>query len=210
MGFILPLILFGILVLIIALVGSEGLWHATITFFNVMTAALLATNYFEPVSEWLDYHGPTFTYLIDYLVLWGLFVMFFIVFRTLTDLVSRVKVRFKRPVDIFGGYLVAAWTAWVLICFTGMSLHTAPLARNYFGGTFQETPETRMFAGLAPDRQWLALVHKLSMQSLRTGNEGEHVFDPQGDFILRYAQRRADYETKEGIRVNREVGQPAR
>src|SRR5438128_117975 len=108
MGLILPMLLLAIALIVIGIVGAEGLWHNLITFFNVMTAALLATNYFEPISEKLDYLGPSFTYLIDFLVLWGLFALLLVTFRTLTDLASRVRVRFRWPVDRVGGYLVAA------------------------------------------------------------------------------------------------------
>lgn len=210
MTFILLLCVLATVIIITAVVGSQGLWHSLITFFNVMTAALIATNYFEPISEWLDYNGPTFTYLIDFLVLWGLFAGVLMLLRTLTDLLSRVKVRFIKPVDMAGGFLMAFWTAWVFVCFAMMSLHTAPLSRNFLGGAFQPLPESKMVLGLAPDRQWLALVHRLSQESLRPLGTENRVFDPNGEFVLRYAARRAEFETLPGIRVNREWGQPAR
>jgi hypothetical protein len=210
MTIILLLGVLAVLALITAVVGSQGLWHSLITFFNVLVAALIATNYFEPISEWLDYNGPTFTYLIDFLVVWGLFAGVFMVLRTLTDLFSRVKVRFIKPVDMAGGFLMSFWTGWVFVCFAMMTLHTTALPRNFLGGAFQPTPESRMVLGLAPDRQWLALVHRLSKESLRPLGDKDRTFDPKGEFVLRYGARRAEFETVPGIRVNREWGQPAR
>jgi len=209
-SFVLLLCVLAVLALITAVVGSQGLWHSLITFFNVLVAALIATNYFEPISEWLDYNGPTFTYLIDFLVVWALFAAVFMTLRMLTDMFSRVKVRFIKPVDMAGGFLMAFWTGWVFVCFAMMTLHTAALPRNYLGGAFQPKPESRMVLGLAPDRQWLALVHRLSKESLRPVGSENRVFDPQGEFVLRYGARRAEFETVPGIRVNREWGQPAR
>ena len=61
-----------------------------------------------------------------------------------------------------------------------------------------------MFFGLAPDRNWLAFMHSLNQQQfpLRAapqGDAGAHVFDPQGDFILRYGQRGKDFESQTGL-----------
>src|SRR3546814_5029641 len=82
---------------------------------------------------------PTFTYVWDYLALWGLFALFYIVFRAGSDLLSKTQVRFKSIVDLAGGSFLALWISWVLVCFTTMSLHTAPLARNSLFGSFQPT-----------------------------------------------------------------------
>jgi hypothetical protein len=200
-----------IILLCVAFIGKDGLWHAIITFFNVLTAAVLATNYFEPAATWVDSKMPTFSYLIDVIVLWGLFIIFFLIFRLLTDYASRVTVRFHKWVDVPGGMLLSVWTGWLLVCLLMVSLHVAPLPQHGFGGTFQQTPESRMFFSLAPDRKWLAFVHKLSFGALgrgasRDGESQTHVFDPDGTFILKYGTRRAIYETTSELRVRREFG----
>ncbi|NIL98624.1 MAG: hypothetical protein GTO53_11860 [Planctomycetales bacterium] len=199
-----------IIALCVAFVGKEGLWHALLTFFNVLTAAVLATNYFEPAATWLDSKMPTFSYIIDLVVFWGLFTGLFILFRTLTEFASQVKVRFHKWVDVPGGMLLSVWTGWLLVCLLMMSLHVAPLPRNGFGGTFQQTPESRMFFSLAPDRQWLAFVHNLSFRSLgkadRQDESQTNVFDPEGTFILKYGTRRANFATTEELRVRRQFG----
>ena len=207
MGALLTIGLLVILFVCVALLGFEGLWSGAINFVNVLLAALLATSHFERVATWFDWQAPTFTYLADFLALWGLFALLAGVFNLITSRLSRVKVRFKRPVDLAGGFFFAAWTGWVMVCFTLMSLHTAPLPRNFLGGAFQAQPESRMFFGLAPDRQWLALVHKLSQttfaRSTPADDPEKYVFDRRGEFILKYAERRAAFERTEGIRVRR-------
>lgn len=200
---------------VLAMRLREGLWSNAIMFFNVMTAALLATNYFEPLADRLDRVEPTYTYLADFLALWGAFCVAIIVLRVTTDLVSRVKVRFRLPIDWAGGIFFALWTAWIMVCFTTFSLHTAPLARNSFGGAFQPEPDSQMFFGLAPDRQWLAFAHTLSLDG--TGPEGRqgslarsrdpsespenNVFDPKAEFILKYGASRAKFEKEPEIRT---------
>jgi hypothetical protein len=85
----------------------------------------------------------------------------------------------------------------VFICFTAAALHTAPLPRDLI----QPTPEARMFFGLSPDRRWLAWVQGATAKGPFV--RPEHRFDPDSDFILRYADRRKALEAAEGLRVRR-------
>jgi hypothetical protein len=174
------------------------MWSNAIRLINVVTAALLATNFFEPLARWLDKWQPKYTYLWDFLALWGLFALLMIVFRLVTDNVSRVKVRFLKTVDQIGSTVFAVWIGWVIVCFTMMTLHTAPLARAFFFNNFRA--EERMFLGLAPDRQWLGFVQKMSLGAFcrsATAEEWEqekYVFDPNADFMPKYSVRRANLE----------------
>ena len=70
------------------------MWSNALRFMVVVAAALLATNYFEPVADQLDAWQPTYTYCWDFLSLWGLFAIFVVLFRAVTDQLSKVKVRF--------------------------------------------------------------------------------------------------------------------
>ena len=191
--------LFLILILFVAILGTDGLWQNIIVFFNVLFAATLTMNFFEPVSLWLDYKLPTFSYVIDLLVFWGLFALLNIIFRVVTGQLSKVRIRFLKPVDIFGGILLSLWTGWIMVSLTLTSLHLAPLPLNSFGDTFQPDPESQMFFGLAPDRKWLALMHQLSQggfsRSAPEDNPNKYVFDPEAKFILNYGTRRKTLES---------------
>jgi hypothetical protein len=67
------------------------------------------------------------------------------------------------------------------------------MARNFLRGGFQPQPETKMLWRLAPDRKWLGWVHRESQGSLsRLG--GVNAFDRRGDFIIRYGNRRGQFE----------------
>ncbi len=202
----LTLLLFIILLVCVAMVFSEGLWGAALMLINVMTAAMLATNFFEPVASALNKSQPSFTFCWDFLALWGLFAVSLLILRILTDKLSRHKVRFKKPVDIAGGVFFALWVGWVMVQFTLFSLHVSPLSRNFMGGDFQPTPESRMFLGLGPDRNWLAWMHTMSDGGAFSRGDKltapERVFDRQGDFILKYGARRKQYEKEPDFRVN--------
>ena len=131
---------------------ASGLWGNLIMIFNVILAALIATNYFEPLAGWLDGQMPSYTYVLDFIAMWLIFALAIVVLRAITDTLSRVKVRFKKPVEMVGGLVCGGIIGWLMVCFTLFSLHTAPLGLTFLGGGFN--PGTNMFFGTAPDRKW--------------------------------------------------------
>jgi uncharacterized membrane protein required for colicin V production len=209
MTLIFPLLLVFIFLAAVGFLAQEGLWSNAIRLVNVVTAALLATNYFEPVARWAEEQADTYTFFWDFIALWGLFALFMLILRGLTDVISRVKVRFLKVVDRAGGLVFAAWTGWVMVCFTTMTLHTAPLDRESFFGAFQ--PENKaLFLGLAgPDREWLAFMQRVSRGSFCRADEGPDyryrdelptdkklaVFGGDASFLLKYATRRAEFDS---------------
>lgn len=221
MTLILPLLLFLLFVAIAATLYPEGMWGNAITLINVVTAALLATNFWEPLATLIEEQVPSFTFFWDYLMLWVLFALIYGIMRAATDKLSRTKVRFLQVVDQVGGAFFAAWVGWVVVCFAAMSLHTAPLGRNFMFGGFD--PEARMMAGLAPDRQWLGFMQSMSRgpfsrnltpperdqntygRATHPDEQGLAVFDRRADFLPKYATRRSmlqEYvETKKVVRV---------
>jgi hypothetical protein len=194
----LSLILILIFVAVFASLMNQGLWSNTITLVNVITSGLVAMNYFEPVANFLDEQEPSFHYVWDFAAIWLLFGITMVVLRAATDYMSRIKVRFFMPLDRAGGILMAVWASWVLVCFATMTLHTAPLARHFLAGSFQQQPDSKMLFGLGPDRLWLAWVHRESQGAL-SRFRGVAPFDAQGDFIIRYSNRRGEFEKQDSL-----------
>ena len=223
---IFPLLLLLVFAAIVGFSFAEGLWSNAVRLINVVTAGLLAMNFWEPLARWVQGWGDWFasmTFFLDFLCLWLLFVVCMVIFRTLTNRVSAVKVRFLTIADRIGGVVLAMAVGWVFMCFTTATLHTAPLGVTAFGGGFD--PEKKMMFGLAPDRQWLIFCRYVSAGSFsRTQSEAElqsraygtpdstepqslqqvALFDrelPFGDgpvavrFIGRYAMRRLAFQT---------------
>jgi len=201
MEIIFPIVLVLIFVAAIAMLGLEGLWGNAIALVNVVTAALVATNFWEPLSAWFLSKEPRGVYLWDFVSIWGIFIVTVVVMRLATDFLSRHRVRFPKLLDMIGGYIFAAWVGWVLICFTTFTLHTAPMARDFLSGGFK--PESVMFFGLGPDRQWMGFMQKMSQGSFSRGVDAAeleaHVFDPKGEFMVKYASRRKLFEKNIGL-----------
>jgi hypothetical protein len=97
-------------------------------------------------------------------------------------------------VERIGVGIPAFLAGWIVMAFTAATLHTAPIPRDYV----QPTPEARMFLGLSPDRKWLSWVRNAS----RSGPFSRANFDPEADFILRYADRRLKLEAEQTLRVS--------
>jgi hypothetical protein len=190
------LTLLAVFVVVAFAIWREGPWSGLIMLLNVLLAASLATAWYPAVVAKLEMFLGSYTYLLDFAALQGTFCLLLLMLREITDRVSRTRVRFRKPVELVAGPLVAVLTAWVVVCFTAASLHTAPVPRDFI----QPTPEARLFFGLAPDRRWLAWVRGSS----RRGPFADpgRAFDPDADFILRYATRRAALEAEPSLRVD--------
>jgi hypothetical protein len=187
-----------------AMIFNEGLWGAGVMFINVLLSAMIATSFYEPLIRRLYAMSSWFrssTYLMDFVSIWVIFCVSLVVLRLLTDTLSRYRVRFKKPVDIGGGLFFAAWIGLLMMQFTLFTMHTSPLARNFFGGDFQPDPDSKMFLfELAPDRDWMAFMHSMSGENGSLA--GSNQFDPNGEFILRYGTRRKTFEMQQNLRVN--------
>lgn len=193
---IVSLVLLGVFIAVTFALWREGPWSGLIMLLNVLLAASLATVWYPVVVARLEPVVGSYTYLLDFVALQGTFCILVLVMREITDRLSRTRVRFRKPVELTAGPLVAVLTAWIVVCFTAASLHTAPVPRD----VIQPTPEARMFFGLAPDRRWLAWVRGSSLKGPFA--RPDHAFDPQADFILRYASRRQALEAAPALRVD--------
>ena len=186
MTFIFPGLLFVIFLFCVAFLYTDGMWGNAVQLINVVTAALLAVNFWEWVARMLEGFIPSFTFSLDMIALWGLFCLFLLIFRTATRNVSAIKVSVKKIADQIGSVCFAAAVGAVMVCFTTMTLHTAPLAEKFMWGGFDK--DKRMLFGVAPDRHWLGYVQYASKGPFCRWTTRE--FDPDSAFMDIYAERR--------------------
>lgn len=170
----------------------EGLWAALVAVANVLFAATLATAWYEWPAGLLQGAVPSAGYLADFLCIWLLFAGILAAATEATNRVSRTRVKFPSQIDRFGAPVAGLIAGWIIVCFTAMTFHLAPVTRDLI----QPTPDARLFVGLAPDRKWLQFMRNATRQG-PFSNPGENqgnVFDKDADFILRYADRRKKLE----------------
>jgi hypothetical protein len=186
---IFPLIMLAILLGVVAMCFGEGMWSNAVRLINVVTAGLVATSFFEPVARALEGWDEHYTYLWDFVSLWGLFAITLIAMRALTESISRVKVRFLKVADRIGSAALALLIGWVMVCFTMTSLHAACLnCKSFFGG-FPTDSETRTLI-VGPDYQWLGFVKNLSTGAFSGSSE----FPEKQEFMRKYYTRRSEIE----------------
>ena len=193
---IITLLLLVILAAVTGMLVREGLWRSILMFFNVLFAASVATAWYAPLANWLEGHLAQYAYLIDFLSTWLIFCAVLAILREVTDRLAPTKVEFPLLVERIGVGIAAFMTAWVMVAFTAATLHVAPVPRD----DVQPTPEARMFLELAPDRKWLGWIRGSSRTGPFSrgmdGNRPDRMFDGNADFILRYADRRKEVESR--------------
>ena len=206
------LFLFLVFLITAAALWFQGVWNIALTLINMILAMLIATNFFEPLCTFIEgLGGASFTYLLDFLVLWILFAVVFGILRLFSDMLSKKAVKFNMPVEMAGRTILAIWCGYLMVTFTAFSMQMAPLDNVTPMGAF-ETPTSTSFLGMAPDRQWLGFMQSRSRGALARGNysgnthpddQGLNVetFDPHSEIPLRYRQRRENYQKAEGLRV---------
>jgi len=204
------LFLFIVFAITAAAIWFQGLWSAAITLINLFLAMFLAVNFWEPLCTLFDGLQPSFTYLVDFLVLWLLFAICFGSLRAITDMLSKKRVKFNLPVEMTGRSLLAIWCGWLMVCFAAFSLHMAPLNSPTPLGAWQ-TPADAVFFGA--DRVWLGFLQQESRGALARGNRAEtpdhprdqnlnvETFDPFSEFPIKYRARREKYAKLESMRV---------
>jgi hypothetical protein len=182
----------------VAFIFNEGMWGAALIFFNVLFAAVVAVNFFEPLATWLDGLAPSFTYFWDFISVWAVFALTLLITRLATDFTSRHRVKFKKLVDLIGGLAFAAATGWVIKLFIGFTLVMAPLGPNILGSPYPSGPEKVSI--------WAAVSHFLSddgpMSRPPSPSQPDlYVFDPQA-FTVKYHARRQQFEKEPGYLVD--------
>lgn len=175
---------------------QQGLWNNTLTTINILLSGVIAFGCHLPMAKWLAASGGGgFTYLLDFLMLWVLYVITFIVLhRVFGGMLSKTRMRFKHPIDTVGGPLMAAVAGFLMSGIVGASLQAAPFDRDAFGGVFLESrsPIT------SPDVFWLNIAERMLVpENLGTSKSKFTQKKYQSDF----AKQRAALEKEESLKV---------
>jgi hypothetical protein len=174
-----------------AAIWFQGLWNAAVTLVNMILAMAIATSFYEPICtalERISNDVKSYTYLLDFIVLWLLFAIAFGILRAVTDAISKKAVEFDFAVEAAGRSVLALFGGWVMVCFVAFSLQMAPLnSVNPLGAW--ATPTSKTFGPFSPDRMWLGFMYSRTTP----GAFGPPQFDPNADFRLKYHERREKY-----------------
>ncbi len=173
-----------IFVLIVASTWWFGLWSNLITLINLFLASLVASAFYENVAVEIQSRQPSYRALVDFISLWLVFFLTFFILRTITDIFSKVRLKFDYWTEIIGRSLLSVWIAGLFICFTMFSFQLAPLPPNLFveGGDDLELPDALVSTGeiasqipaellakqkhFGPDKMWASFIQSRSRGAL--------------------------------------------
>ncbi len=182
------LILILIFILVIASTWWSGLWSNFITLVNLLVAGMAASSFYQTLTAKLMSWQPSYRLLAEFVSLWLIFVVTFIVLRGLTDFLSSIRLKFDFLTEIIGRSLVSVGIACVFVCFTMFSLQMAPLPPNWFGEETQDSDATAEVAedlkyasAFGPDSLWVSFI--------RVGSRGAFAESRDENFFLPADQR---------------------
>ena len=110
---------------------SEGLWGAALVFFNVLFAAMVSFNFYEPLARLLDSTGINWGFS-DTLCMLGLFCIALLILRMTTETIAPVMVRFPMPIYHIGRLIFGLGAAGVTMAIVLLAFHAAPVHKKIF------------------------------------------------------------------------------
>ncbi len=187
-------ILLAIFLVTAAMLFSKGsLWDNLWTWINVIFAGLLATQYFEPMAEWLSTPNSAYHWYWDLLCFWLIYCIAVTMLRMFCEAFSPLRIKFRVPVEMTGRAVFAILAGWTLMCLSAFSLHLAPTQMNAWGGAFMENPDSETVLGT--DVLWMAFAHKMSDPDAGPISiDKAHQFDSEGLFRVKYGLRRYRFQ----------------
>src|SRR5262245_49814239 len=179
----------------LAMTVREGLWSNTLTLINTAISGLIAYSFYSPLTTWLDVQTKgSYTYVLDFVVVWALFVATMLIMRAVTRAASKTRMRFRHPIDPVGGPILGLLAAWVLAGFVMSTLHMVPMPKDAFGGKLiYTTGDVGNNSPLtSPDLGWLRFVERVTDVGA-FGSSSTNRFSATG-FVASYMGHRASLE----------------
>src|SRR5215217_7585077 len=176
--------------------ASEGLWGAALMFFNVLFAAIIALNFYEPLAALIGSTGLNWGFSDTLCLLW-LFIIASLLLRLTTESLAPSMVRYPGPIYHVGRWLFALAGSVVTIAVLLLSFETAPVHKKVFGVIDYKTKPP---FGMGLDHKALAffqyttgLVFANRVPGLRDPfreYRDAKVFDPKAEWLLRHQEAR--------------------
>ena len=202
-------------ILIVASTWWFGLWSNLVTLINLFLATMIASTSFEPVSRWLLNLNSSYRLLYDFIAVWLVFLLAFVVLRGITDILSGYRLKFDPITELVGRSVLSIWIAGVFVCFSFFTLQMAPPKPSLYA---ENVPKSQM--GTIPDRLWLSFIQSRSRGALAASKErsflfagyelADHpddievdarVFDPNANFLLYYSSKRRTIAERTVLRI---------
>ena len=182
---------------------SEGLWGAALMFFNVLFAALISFNFYEPLAQLIiDQVGnATVSSFADSLSMMLLFIVSLLLLRLATESVSPAMVRFPTPLYHLGRVIFALGGAMIMMGMLLLGYQAAPVQKKILGVWDFKHKVFNMENFGRFDRDFLAFFQYTSGYTFADNGKGDpdpakefparpRLFDPRAEWLLVHQQAR--------------------
>jgi uncharacterized membrane protein required for colicin V production len=147
----------------LAMMIQPGFWSNAITLINIIISGVVAFAFYSPLAIYLDEMlDGEYTYLLDFVCIWLLFIVTMVICRVITGVASKTRMRFKHPIDPVGGPVVALIGAWVMASMVMATLHTAPMPADAFSGKLLHDDVASASSLSSPDIGWLRFMQTVT------------------------------------------------
>ena len=209
--------LFFILILaFLIIIGSVwwmGVWNIFLNLIITLLAGLIASSYYTNVAAQINSAETTFRFISEFIAVWVLFALSFIVLRAITEIISSYKMKLDMVTEMFGRSILAIWLACVFVSFAAFTLHLAPLPPDYI-----QSEDDQINFAVGPDRFWLAFIQSRSRGALAESKDSilanykledhpddvdldSRVFDPMSKFVLDRMEKRKQVSRNTALRA---------
>ncbi len=176
---------------------SEGLWGAVLQFFNVLFAAIITFNFYEPLAGLISGNISAASGFADSVSMMLLFCISLIMLRLTTDSLAPAMVRFPMPIYHLGRIIFALGASALTLGMILLGLQASPGQKRVFGAyEYDHKP----FYGSRFDTEFLGLFQFItgtSMSQFTPGAndpfdafENTRVFDPRGRWMIDHQNSR--------------------
>lgn len=142
-----------------------GLWSSFVTFVNVLLAGLVATSFYTNVANAFLRMDMTWVNVVDFVCIWLLFVVTFVLLRGLTEVFSRYSLKFHPVVEMIGRTIGAAAVAVAFLAFACYAMLLAPMPQDAWSAFSSR--------GVYPENSWGGLTSHLSQNSLAAHGQSQ-------------------------------------
>jgi uncharacterized membrane protein required for colicin V production len=179
---------------------SEGLWGSALMFFNVLFAALISFNFYEPLAQLIvdQVGGETVGSFADSVSMMLLFVISLLLLRLATESIAPSMVRFPTPLYHLGRVIFALGGATVMVAMLLLGYQASPVQKKMLGVMdYKHKPfYTERF-----DRDFLAFFQYTTGYTFARNGAGDAdparefpnrpmLFDPRAEWLLIHQQAR--------------------
>ena len=197
---------------------SEGLWGSALTFFNVLFAALISFNFYEPLAQLIiDQSGnDTVGSFADSVSMMVIFTASLLLFRLATDSLAPAMVRFPTALYQVGRVIFGFGGAVVMIAMLLLGYQASPVQKKMLGVMdYKHQP----FYKERFDRDFLAFFQYTTGYTFARNGVGDPdparefparpmLFDPKAEWLL-YHQLHRPYGSEAILEEAPEPGAPA-